>query len=77
MVNRRRIFSEHDAQALLQAVADCRRAAILALSRAPIHAEGTQAVLQLLAALDEVAEALTGDRERFWMRLHSTPKRVQ
>jgi len=76
MATRRRIFSDHDAQALLQAVGDCRRATILALSRAPIHAEGTQAVLKLLAALDEVAEALTGDQERFWTRLHSTPKRV-
>jgi hypothetical protein len=77
MTNRRqRIFSDSDADDLLRAVGECRRAAVLALSRAPIHAEGTKAVMELLAVLDSIAEALTGDRERFWAKPHSTPKRL-
>ena len=75
MTNRRqRIFSDDDAQDLLRAVGECRRAAVLALGRAPINSEGSKAVLDLLVVLDNVALVLTGNRERFWMRLHSTPK---
>lgn len=70
------MFFGHHAQTLLSTTGDFRHAAIIALSSDPIHAEGTQAVLQFLAALDGVAESLTEDRERFWMRLHSTPKRM-
>jgi hypothetical protein len=78
MANRRqRIFSEGDANDLLRAVDECRRAAVLALSRAPIQAEGRKAVLELLTALDNLAEALTGYRERFWTKPHSTPKRME
>jgi hypothetical protein len=72
---RRRLFSEFDADDLLAAVEACREAAVRAHTRAPIGSEGFEVVGELLAALDRVAEAVTGDRERYWMRLHSTPKR--
>ncbi len=76
MSNRRqRIFSDSEAADLLRAVQDCRQAAVLALGRVPIQAEGRQVVVDLLGVLDAVAEALTGDRERLWARAHSTPKR--
>lgn len=73
--HRKRLFSELDAAELLAAVASCRRACVLAMSKAPIGSDGAAAVSELMRALDRMAEALTGDRERLWARLHSTPKR--
>jgi hypothetical protein len=66
--------SEHDAPDVMVAVEACREAAVRARTRATIGSEGFEVVGELLAALDRVAEAVTGDRERFWNRLHSTPK---
>ena len=63
-----------DCDALLAAVEECRRAAVQALTRAPIQAEGTQTVRELMEVLDRLAECLTGDRERFWAKPSTTPK---
>ena len=64
-----------DCDALLAAVEECRRAAVQALTRAPIQAEGTRTVRELMEVLDRLAECLTGDRERFWAKPSTTPKK--
>ena len=68
-------LSDLECDELMRAVQACRSACVLALSKAPIDAEGVAVVRELMAVMDRLAEALQGDRERFWTRLHSTPKR--
>jgi hypothetical protein len=75
MTARPRRFYAGDAEDLLAAVRACRRAAVCALGKAPCEAEGTAVVRDLVDVLDRLAEALTGDRERFWTPLHTTPRR--
>lgn len=74
MTRTKRLFSEANSAALLLSVQECRRAAVMALARAPIHSEGYNAINDLIDALDRITGALTGDRERFWAKLHSTPR---
>jgi hypothetical protein len=73
MTPRRRRFSQADSDALLRAVQECRRAAVQALTQAPIHSEGARAVRELIAVLDDLVEALTGEAGLFWAKPHSTP----
>lgn len=76
MGRRNRHLDPHAAAELLEAVRACRLAATRALATAPIGSEGAQAIQQAIVALDLLTEALTGERERFWSRLHSVPRRL-
>ena len=60
-----------DKEALLQALGGCRRALIEVESRAEIGGPLYKNCDAVLAAIDALAEVLTGDRQYFWPRLHS------
>ena len=67
-MTKRRHFDGMDARALLQAIGECRRACIKAHTKAPIHDPIYDAVSSLVAAIDDAAAVLTGDRQHFWLR---------
>jgi hypothetical protein len=58
--------------ALLKALSQCREGCIEALRRAPPTAEVAVRTRALVAALDNVTERLTGDRQHFWLKPHSS-----
>ncbi len=76
MGRRNRHLDPQSAADLLEAIRVCRLAATRAMATAPIGSEGAQAIQAAIAALDRLTEALTGERELFWSRLHSVPKRT-
>lgn len=76
MGHRNRHLDPRAAADLLEAIRLCRLAATRAMATAPIGSPGAEAIRDAISALDRLAEALTGDREHFWMRLHSVPKRL-
>ena len=61
-VRHRRHFSENDSTALLVAIGECRRACVVANSKAPIGGPIYRAASRLMEEIDLVAEVLTGDR---------------
>ena len=61
----RRHFSENDSAALLVAIGECRRACVVANSKAPIAGPIYRAATRLMQEIDFVAEVLTGDRTHF------------
>ena len=69
----KRHFGETDSRSLLGAVGECRRACTAASAKAPIGGPVYRAVERLREELDLVAEVLTGSRQYFWLRPHSTP----
>ena len=75
MARRNRHLDPHAGTDLLEAIQACRLAATRALATAPIGSEGALAIQQAIVALDLLTKALTGERDRFWTRLHSVPKR--
>ncbi|KAA2235253.1 hypothetical protein [Salinarimonas soli] len=70
MATRKRIFSELDRKALLRALGDARRACIAAQTAAPISGPEHRAANNVVGAIDDAAEVLTGSREAFWGRAH-------
>ncbi|PSC05668.1 hypothetical protein SLNSH_06705 [Alsobacter soli] len=72
MVRTRRLFTPYEADALLADLKDCRRACVRALAKAPINGPVARAVSGVTAAIDQVAEVITGDREHFWSKTAST-----
>ena len=67
MAKTKRMFSETDRQALLTAIEQCRKSSIDALRRAPCTGDVYARTSALVDAIDGVAEALTGDRQHFWL----------
>ena len=63
----KRMFRESDRHELLTAIEQCRKASIDALRRAPCTGDIYARTSALIAAIDDVAELLTGDREYFWL----------
>jgi hypothetical protein len=61
------MFTEAGRQALLTAIEQCRKACIDALRRAPCTGDVYRRTSALVDAIDGVAEALTGDRQHFWL----------
>ena len=61
----RRHCSENDLAALLAAIGECRRACVVANSKAPIGGPIYRAASRLMEEIDLVAEVLTGDRRHF------------
>lgn len=76
MGRRNQYLDPQSAADLLEAIRTCRQAATRAMATAPIGSEGAAAIQQAIVALDRLTEALTGDRELFWLRLHSVPKQT-
>jgi len=72
-VRHRRHFGENDSAILLAAIGECRRACIAAISKAPIGGPIYRAATRLIEEIDLMAEALAGDRRRFWLKPSSTP----
>ncbi|TCZ61092.1 hypothetical protein [Roseicella aquatilis] len=70
--HRRRMLMPDAVDAALEAAEACRRAAMDVMRQAPIGGPVYQAASAVMDALDGLAEALTGDRERFWAKPHST-----
>ncbi len=76
MVVRERIFHEPAAKQLLDAIGTCRKACIEASTEVPINGDVYQAAWKVKDAIDGLAEVLTGDRQHFWLKPHSTPPSV-
>jgi hypothetical protein len=72
-VSHRRYFGPNDATALLEAIGTCRRACVTASSVAPIGGPIYRAANRLMEEIDLVAEVLTGNRQHFWLKPHSSP----
>lgn len=70
MARRQRTFSDQDAAALLQASETYRGACVRALSQAPIGGPVYKACEAAMAAVDEVAFVITGDRRHLWSQPH-------
>jgi hypothetical protein len=66
---RRRIFTLMDEHELLEAIGECRRACLAAKTKADIHHPVYDACSGLMAAIDDVAAVLTGDRGYFWTKV--------
>jgi len=67
MAKGRRILTETDRQVLLAAIEQCRKACIDALRRAPCTGDVYRRTSDLVDAIDNVAELLTGNRKHFWL----------
>lgn len=67
----RRIFTELDRDQLLLEASLFRQACIAACTKAPVGGPEYLAASQAMAAVDDLAEALTGDRTLFWSKPHS------
>lgn len=73
MVRRsQRHLSEETKGKLLKAIGNCRDASIELTANAPIGGEEYVAADKLRTALDDMTGTLTGDREHFRMKSHST-----
>jgi hypothetical protein len=69
---KKRVLSHTTAEATLAAAGDCRAACIRLMTEAPISSEAYQKAEALRRAVDDLAEALTGNREHF----HLPPPRA-
>ncbi len=67
----KRSFSEGDRRALLDAMEQCRKACVQTRTVAPIGGDVYQGAGELMRAVDEMAEVLTGDRTHFHGKSHS------
>ena len=66
-------FREAEKQALLQAIGACRKSCIEAGHHALFDRKDVLAACSSIqAGIDKLAEMLTGDREYFWMKAHSS-----
>ena len=64
----KRHFSEKDANALLEAIGECRRACVTALTKAEIGGPVYRGASRLTSEIDIMAEVLTGNRNHFPLR---------
>lgn len=73
----RRFFTERDGKVFLQALRVCRDACVEVQRRAPIDTPVYRRTTALQAAIDDVAEVLTGNRQHFWLNpdtFHAAPR---
>jgi hypothetical protein len=70
-----RVFAEPHRTQLLNAIGDCRNACVSALGRTPIQEELYGNVQALMAAIDRLAETITGDRTHFHLKSAPAPPR--
>ncbi len=73
----RRVFTDSDGAVLLEALRHCRDACVEAHRRAPFHSDIYRRTTALQAAIDDVAEQLTGNRQHFWLNpdsFHAAPR---
>ena len=64
----KRHFDPTDAQRLLDALEEARRACTEASRKAPIRGDVYLASERVVEAIDEVALVLTGKRDYFWLK---------
>jgi hypothetical protein len=74
---RRRIFTLMDEHELLNALGECRQACMRAKTKADIFSPVYEACSGLMAAIDDVAAVLTGDRGYFWLKIHPSRSATQ
>ena len=74
MVVVKRSVTETMKSDLLAALRNCRTALIAFTMKAPINGPEYKAAETMRRSLDDMAGSLTGDREHFWEKVHSTPK---
>jgi hypothetical protein len=74
MVRTRRLFGSKHQEALLAALATCRVACTSAQASAPISGPIYQACGVVTNAIDDLAGALTGNRQHLWAPTHGTPR---
>ncbi len=67
----RRSFGAPDAREALAALESCRRAMVAVCAKAPVGSQVYRAADAVLTAIDDMAGAITGDRERFWTPGHA------
>jgi hypothetical protein len=67
-VRHKRHFSENDANALLEAIGECRRACVTALTKAEIGGPVYRGATRLTSEINIMAEVLTGNRNHFQLR---------
>ncbi|CAO4182066.1 hypothetical protein [Methylorubrum populi] len=69
----KRILAPEDRQDFLAEAGTWRAACIRLMTRAPINEPFYRALTEVTAAIDSVAEAVTGHRNHFHNRMHSAP----
>ncbi len=74
-MRRKRLFTPMDADRLLAALRECRRACIAAQTAAPIASPVYRGAGRLMDEIDILAETLTGDRRHFHDKPHRTALR--
>jgi hypothetical protein len=62
-----------DERELLKAIGECRRACVAAQSKMEIFSPVYDACSGLMAAIDDMAAVLTGDRHHFWLKVPPSP----
>jgi hypothetical protein len=70
MTSSRQPFTDVDKQLLLDAIGQCRRKCIDALRRGSPTSDIAKQTRALVEAIDNVAEAVIGNREHFWRHQH-------
>lgn len=70
---RRQILMPDDQHELLNALGECRQACIRAKTKADIFSPVYDVCSGLIAAIDDVAAVLTGDRRHFWLKAAPSP----
>ena len=66
-------FTDLEKQKLLEAIGTCRKACLAGHTHSLFDRKDVYAGCDsLLAAIDKLAETLTGDRQFFWGKLHSS-----
>ncbi|GEP02293.1 hypothetical protein [Methylobacterium oxalidis] len=73
-MGRNRILVGAEQRDLLDKAESWRKECIRVLTKAPIHSPLYKATSGILDAIDELAEAVTGDRKHFHLRAPTTPE---
>lgn len=73
MVERKRAFDATEQERLLNALREARRALIRAAESMPRRSVTRAGTDLIINNIDDLAQLLTGSREHFWERQHSTP----
>lgn len=70
MPRSRRILPPTTIDAAMEAAGECRKLCVQVLTEAPIGGPAYKAAGEVMDAIDKLAEALTGERKRFWLKPH-------
>lgn len=71
-----RNFSEMDKKELLKDLENCRYACVRTCAKAPIYSDIYKMADKLISNIDAAAEVLTGNRQHFYGKGHSTHQRL-